>query len=321
MVNRLPNTCLRWRTNTPALSSITASEKAWSMPPIGCLTESGRSELEASLLCSGIGSLELIDLSTGFAGSIVPDYPPKLEVTVSLIPSDTNVEETVTLYVVLCVVPSSLARTDHPSSTALQSARSPYASVRVSPTPFSNQTSFWANLCTARDWTNGVDRKLWLGGLSASSDNTTSSTRKDHTAIQNHPSLREVAALPDLNYQKVAIDLPEPFVPAPSDVTGNNDVTYFTMLPNSSIGVMVIGSFYPQSYREWEQQLVDGIMSLQQTADHLIIDVTNNPGGYVCAQILGEWSGSYGGIRIGSLIRGTAAQDPCWTVGRSKPRL
>lgn len=37
-------------------------------------------------------------LSTDFAGSIVPDYPPKLAVTVSLIPLDTNVEETVTLY-------------------------------------------------------------------------------------------------------------------------------------------------------------------------------------------------------------------------------
>lgn len=31
----------------------------------------------------------------------MPDYPPELEVTVSLIPSDTNVEETVTLCVTL----------------------------------------------------------------------------------------------------------------------------------------------------------------------------------------------------------------------------
>lgn len=47
--------------------------------------------------------LALIHLApTGFAGSVVPDYPPKLEVTVSLIPSDTNVEEIVTLCVSHC---------------------------------------------------------------------------------------------------------------------------------------------------------------------------------------------------------------------------
>jgi hypothetical protein len=34
---------------------------------------------------------------TAFAGPIVPDYPPELEVTVTLIPRDTNVPETITM--------------------------------------------------------------------------------------------------------------------------------------------------------------------------------------------------------------------------------
>jgi C-terminal processing protease CtpA/Prc len=159
----------------------------------------------------------------------------------------------------------------------------------VNSIPFSDQGSFWTNLCAVHDWTNGVDRRLPFGASNATtaSGNSASTTRGNRVASQDPTAPREVAALPDLNYQRVAIDLPEPFVPPNNYAIGSNDVTYFTMLPNTSVGVMVLGSFYPENYREWEQQVVDGIMNLvNQSADHLIIDVTNNPGGYVCAQEL-----------------------------------
>lgn len=155
----------------------------------------------------------------------------------------------------------------------------------MSSVPFTDQDSFWTNLCAAAERTNGVDRKLPNEGSSGTpaSGTPTLFTRRKQNADQDHPPPK-IAALPDLNYQRVAIDLPEPFVPTTDNATGSSDVFYFTMLPNTSVGVMVAGTFLPQFFREWEQQVLEGIANLvSQGADHLIIDVTNNPGGYICA--------------------------------------
>lgn len=96
-----------------------------------------------------------------------------------------------------------------------------------------------------------------------------------------------LATLPDLNFLRTAIDLPRPFVPTSPNLTGSNDATYFTMLPHTSVGVMVLGSFYPRNLTEWRRMIMDGLANLKtEGADYLIVDVTNNPGGYVCGQFL-----------------------------------
>ena len=46
---------------------------------------------------------------------------------------------------------------------------------------------------------------------------------------------------------------------------------------------MMLGSFSPKNYYTWQSNLLEGINGLKaQGADHLIIDLTNNGGGYVC---------------------------------------
>lgn len=57
----------------------------------------------------------------------------------------------------------------------------------------------------------------------------------------------------------------------------------FSMLPNSTVGVMMVGSFEPANYSGFQVDILAGIDGLKaQGADHLIIDVTLNGGGYVC---------------------------------------
>ncbi|KAI5453435.1 hypothetical protein NCC49_005914 [Naganishia albida] len=163
-----------------------------------------------------------------FAGPIVPDYPSGLEVTVTLIPRDTHVAETVTIQ------------------------------------PFWDQQSFWSVNCEANLFTNGIDLKPYLEAVNGTSpSNLTDTSRAE------------------------AIDLPRPFVPTSPNLTGSNDATYFTMLPHTSVGVMVLGSFYPRNLTEWRRMIMDGLANLKtEGADYLIVDVTNNPGGYVCGQFL-----------------------------------
>jgi C-terminal processing protease CtpA/Prc len=98
-----------------------------------------------------------------------------------------------------------------------------------------------------------------------------------------HRGRRAVAALPDLNARREAINLPQPYVPTAYNASGSDDITYYTMLPDTSVGVMMLGSFSPADYYKWQSNLLEGINGLkEQGADHLIIDLSNNGGGYVC---------------------------------------
>jgi hypothetical protein len=140
----------------------------------------------------------------------------------------------------------------------------------------------------ARTFTNGIDYKPYMGfrnGSVAANLSTAISGLGQLGNLSNREGL--VAALPDLNFLRTAIDLPPSFVPTSPNLTGSNDATHFTMLSNTSVGVMMLGSFHSSSPTLWRRMVTDGIANLKaQGADHLLIDVTNNPGGYICAQFL-----------------------------------
>ncbi|KAJ9127060.1 hypothetical protein QFC24_001293 [Naganishia onofrii] len=187
-----------------------------------------------------------------FAGPIVPSYP-KYEITVTLVPTDTKKPETVTI---------------------------PYVSTFLGK-DFTDQGSYWENNCAALNTTNGVDYKLQIVAANSTNSTNTSSQSTEFAAM--HRGKRAVAALPDLNARREAINLPQPYVPTAYNASGSDDITYYTMLPETSVGVMMLGSFSPADYYQWQTNLLEGINGLKdQGADHLIIDLTNNGGGYVC---------------------------------------
>lgn len=164
---------------------------------------------------------------------------------------------------------------------------SPYVSAYIGGRPFLDQQSYWAVNCAAQNWTNGIDLKPYLQAANDTATGLAAASRMEGQVEALPRREAFVGALPDLNFLRTAIDLPQPFVPTSPNLTGSNDATYFTMVPNTSVGVMVLGSFYPQDFKGWKQLVKDGIANMKtQGADHLVIDVTNNPGGYVCAQFL-----------------------------------
>ncbi|KAJ9122476.1 hypothetical protein QFC22_001903 [Naganishia vaughanmartiniae] len=191
-----------------------------------------------------------------FAGPTVPTYT-KHEIEVTLIPRGAQESETV---------------------------KFPYVSTLIGKT-FTDQASYWENNCAPTSRTNGVDYKLYMTPLVVpltgnETTNVSSSLVDSATVLMER---RAFAGLPDLNVRKEAIDLPPAFVPSTLNMSGSDAVTYFTMLPNTSVGVMVIGSFAPLDLYAWQQTVLDGINGLKsQGAEHLVIDVTNNGGGYVC---------------------------------------
>lgn len=154
---------------------------------------------------------------------------------------------------------------------------SPYVSTFLG-NDFSDQGSYWANNCAATSTTNGIDYKL---EIVAKNSTNTSSTLTEPAGL--HRGKKAVAALPDLNARRKAISLPQPYRPNAYNSSGSDDITYYTMLSDTSVGVMMLGSFSPVDYYQWQTNLLEGINSLKdQGADHLIIDLTNNGGGYVC---------------------------------------
>lgn len=88
------------RMSTQALSSDAIFDKAWCIPLIGSQTIRGDKGSEVCTSGNTFSCIILIHVrSAAFAGPVVPDYPPGLKVTVTLIPKDANVAETVGVYV------------------------------------------------------------------------------------------------------------------------------------------------------------------------------------------------------------------------------
>ncbi|KAA1478510.1 hypothetical protein DENSPDRAFT_686430 [Dentipellis sp. KUC8613] len=130
-------------------------------------------------------------------------------------------------------------------------------------TPFTDKESFWANNCAANDQTNGVD-------LRVQSNMNPRPTRRQPRAV-----LKGVAP-------KNAIGLPAPFLPTLPPVDGSSGVIKSFILPDNETGVMFFGSF-EGDFNEFQTDTLAAISAFQAAnVTHLLIDLTNNGGGFVC---------------------------------------
>ncbi|KAF8813458.1 hypothetical protein BYT27DRAFT_7180997 [Phlegmacium glaucopus] len=130
--------------------------------------------------------------------------------------------------------------------------------------PFTNKASFWANNCVANSATNGVDLR---GSLS----NFVQKTRKQPVASIIDPS--HISAL----------GLPGPFLPTAPPVNGSEDVIKSFILPGNKTGVMFVGSFAPTDFNQFQADTVAAFSDFKAAGvTQLLIDLTNNGGGFVC---------------------------------------
>ncbi|KAL5522967.1 hypothetical protein ACEPAF_1234 [Sanghuangporus sanghuang] len=147
---------------------------------------------------------------------------------------------------------------------------------------FTDSASLRQNNCVAVDGTNGVN-------LTSSSDSETSTpVRKvpggrfapkptlSPEVVMKHP----ISILLDDKPQSDVV-LPGPLQPA-APIAGS-DVSTFYILDDGKTGVLALGSFSASNFDTFEQTLLSGLQTLVgKGASQLIVDVTNNGGGFIC---------------------------------------
>ncbi|KAJ2919861.1 hypothetical protein MD484_g543, partial [Candolleomyces efflorescens] len=150
--------------------------------------------------------------------------------------------------------------------------------------PFTDTASWRANNCVAQPGTNGVDRN--------------SNDPASRMAAVEDPMARyqQQPALPSQLAGKYPLDvlidssplsnvlLPEELKPSLSPVNGSRSVSQFYLLKDGTTGVLALGSFSDTDYSELHRGLLVGLLNLKSLgATRLVVDVSNNGGGYICA--------------------------------------
>ncbi|KAF9031686.1 hypothetical protein BDZ89DRAFT_1101087 [Hymenopellis radicata] len=149
-------------------------------------------------------------------------------------------------------------------ATETQSVVIPYFSrIGSSTVPFTDGASFRAGNCLADNDTNGAN-------YYDQADTSRSSMAK----VQQAPVTEGAHPVNVLLDSSPLTDV-EP-------VSGFG-VGEFYMLADNTTGVLALGSFSGAGYNDMMQGLLDGLVTLKSNgAERLIVDVTNNGGGYIC---------------------------------------
>lgn len=171
-------------------------------------------------------------------------------------------------------------------STAQETITVPYISrFGSNSTAFTDGPSLWEANCLAKADTNGVDYFVNLTRQPDFSASDAGSVTRVNPAPRFAPPIppedrkRPIAALIDVADVEPLSLPPHLQPPAPIAALGT---ARFNL--DGKVGILSLGSFATGAdFDDWFQILKSGIMELkEQGATHLIVDVTNNGGGYVC---------------------------------------
>ena len=144
---------------------------------------------------------------------------------------------------------------------------------------WTDSASFRANNCKATNTTNGVDYYA-----SSSSKIGDSTARVQQQPKLSHDDRRKysLSVIMD-DAPPSGVVLPPELVPPLPQLGGSYSVAQFYYLNDTQTGILALGSFSAYSFSDLQQNLLEGLQNLKASgAKQLIIDVTNNGGGYVC---------------------------------------
>lgn len=142
---------------------------------------------------------------------------------------------------------------------------------------WTNKASFRANNCKAVAGTNGVDYYAF-DPVEESAARVQQQPKISPEEARKHPLNVFLDATPPSN-----VVLPPELVPTTPPLDGSYSVAQFYYLSETQTGVLALGSFSAASFTVFQQNLLTGLQSLKAAgAKQLIIDVTNNGGGFVC---------------------------------------
>ncbi|KAI0074081.1 hypothetical protein K474DRAFT_1602120 [Panus rudis PR-1116 ss-1] len=177
------------------------------------------------------------------------------------------------------------------NSTSQDTITLPYRSrIGTATVAFTDAASFHANNCVATPNTNGIDLNTASG-----------TTRRDAPESPVNPALAKFQQQPIISPMdrkrhalNVILDstplqdvvLPPTLTPG-GQVNGSNGVAEGFLLDDKITGVFALGSFSANSFDGLEQAMLDTLVSLKNAgATRLIVDVSNNGGGFIC---LAHW--------------------------------
>ncbi|KAI9438208.1 hypothetical protein H4582DRAFT_2111656 [Lactarius indigo] len=130
---------------------------------------------------------------------------------------------------------------------------------------FTDGPSYWTNNCAANSQTNGVDLRSSISLVSRS-----------------RPRLARAALKDPAAQPKTAVGLPGPFLPTLSPTNGSTGVIKSFILPGNKTGVMFVGSF-EGDFAQFPLDVDAAVKQFKASGvTNLLIDVTNNGGGFVC---------------------------------------
>ncbi|KAL5528063.1 hypothetical protein ACEPAF_7199 [Sanghuangporus sanghuang] len=165
------------------------------------------------------------------------------------------------------------------NSTTNETITLPYRSRLGSSTvPFTDSATFRQNNCRAIEGTNGVD--AYSGSPTVAfklpGERFAPSPTPNPEVVKRNPVS---IILDDVPHFGVA--LPERLQPA-EPVSGSGAAQFY-VLDDGKTGILALGSFSAASFSDLQSALLGGLQSLtERGATQLIVDVTNNGGGFVC---------------------------------------
>ncbi|KAF8210375.1 hypothetical protein K438DRAFT_2011782 [Mycena galopus ATCC 62051] len=169
------------------------------------------------------------------------------------------------------------------NSSAIEQVTIPYRS-RIGSTVknFTDSASYRTNMCTNVTGTNGFNVYEF-----------DSVQAQEHTVlpvafVEQQPMISHQDRKHPINVMLDAtplsdVDLPEELLPLPVALNESYSVAQFYLLHDNITGVLALGSFSAANFTAFMTSLLDGLQELKSLgASRLIVDVTNNGGGYIC---------------------------------------
>ncbi|RDB27918.1 Peptidase S41 family protein ustP [Hypsizygus marmoreus] len=168
-------------------------------------------------------------------------------------------------------------------STRPEAVTIPYRSRIGAINPFTDTASYLTSNCKAVPGTNGVDifaRSISsLGSLDRPITKFQQQNPISAATERQHPVNVILDASPPSD-----VVLPPTLVPSLPTVPGSRNAAQFYLLKDGKTGVLALGSFSDNDFNAFLNSMLEGLVALKsQGATQLVVDVSNNGGGFICA--------------------------------------
>ncbi|KAJ7240586.1 hypothetical protein C8J57DRAFT_1371544 [Mycena rebaudengoi] len=170
------------------------------------------------------------------------------------------------------------------NQTKLDKITLPYrARINPATVPFNDSASYRANNCLAVDGTNGID--VYANSFAASAERV-DPTEKFQQVPPSPPSARSKKQFKNVILDTAPftdVTLPPVLQPSGTPVNGSFNGGAFFLQKDGKTGVLALGSFSSDDFDVMISGLLEGLLNLKRMgATQLIVDITNNGGGFIC---------------------------------------